>query len=154
MAISGDGGVLLSASPLPPTTLIQDRRLAGTAAVDFKSFDTSSAVTCAAFEILNGASEASFTQFVLGCKDGTLALYKMSLPSLDQSQTPLQNGQPLDRRLQPVKVGAMSKLHKAAMGGVTAAAFIPGYKSRVVSVGHDGRCSLVDFTSGGQKLRT
>ena len=48
----------------------------------------------------------------------------------------------------------MKKLHKAAMGGITAAAFVPGYASRVVSIGHDGRCRLVDFKGGGKILRT
>lgn len=55
---------------------------------------------------------------------------------------------------QPLKVGSIRKLHKAAMGGITAAEFIPGYKSRAISIGHDGRCRLVDFEDGGTVLRT
>lgn len=57
-------------------------------------------------------------------------------------------------QLQLARIGAMKKLHKAAMGVITAAAFVPEHKSRVVSIGHDGRCQLVDFEGGGQKLRT
>jgi hypothetical protein len=40
------------------------------------------------------------------------------------------------------------------MGGITAAEFIPGYKSRVASIGQDGRCRLIDFEGGAKVLRT
>lgn len=154
VAISGNGDIFLSASASPPTLLIQDQRLAGLAAVNFKPTDTPSAVTCAAFEVFDGATQSSFSQLVLGFKDGTLGMYKVFLPSLSQGQNLPQTGQVFDLQLRPVRVGVMGRLHKAALGGVAAAAFIPGYKSRVVSIGHDGRCRLVDFERGGQKLRT
>lgn len=57
-------------------------------------------------------------------------------------------------QLQIAKVGVIRKLHRALIGGVTATAFVPGYTSRAVSVGSDGRCRLVDFEGVGQKLRT
>ncbi|KAF3035044.1 hypothetical protein E8E11_001029 [Didymella keratinophila] len=131
LAVSSNGNFLLSASASPPTVLIQDIRRAGAAAVDIQRPDTSSAVTCAAFETFSEAVDPSFSRFVLGFKDGTLALYKMTLPSLNRSQAFLRDDQSLDSRLRPFSLGAMSKLHKAAMGGVIAAAFIPGYTSRV-----------------------
>jgi hypothetical protein len=56
--------------------------------------------------------------------------------------------------MQPVRIGAIKKVHKPAMGGVSAAEFIPGFKSRVVSIGHDGKVRLVDFERGGKVLRT
>jgi hypothetical protein len=37
---------------------------------------------------------------------------------------------------------------------LTAAAFLPGYKSRAVSVGGDGECKLVEFEAGCNVLRT
>ncbi|KAF2621299.1 hypothetical protein BU25DRAFT_483102 [Macroventuria anomochaeta] len=154
VAISNDGDVLLSASPSPPTILLQNRRWAGLAAVNFKPTDTSSALTCAAFQAFDGTPQSSYIQFVLGFKDGILAMYKVFLPSLSQSRHAPHADQILDFQLQPVRVGAMSKLHKAAMGGVTAAAFIPGYKSRVVSIGHDGRCRLVDFEATSLSVTT
>ncbi|KAF1923371.1 uncharacterized protein M421DRAFT_406859, partial [Didymella exigua CBS 183.55] len=148
VAISSDGHILLSASSSPPTVLIQDRRWPGSAAVDFKLTGTSSAVTCAAFETLSWAAEQSSIQFVLGFKDGALALYKTTLPLLSQSLTPHHDDQSTDRQLRPTAEAALSKLHRAAMGGVTAAAFIPGYASRVISVGQDGRStSLAVATS-------
>jgi WD40 repeat protein len=154
VAMSSDGHILLSASSAPPTVLIQDRRRAGLAAIEFKPADTSSAVTCAAFETHPGTREPSHTQFVLGHKDGSLALYKILMAPLSQSEFSPHGSLSTDRQLRPVAIGVMSKLHKAAMGGVSAAAFIPGFASRVVSIGHDGRCRLTDFASGGQMLRT
>lgn len=38
--------------------------------------------------------------------------------------------------------------------GITGAAFLPGYRTRALSVGGDGRCRLVDFEAGGKILRT
>jgi len=78
-----------------------------------------------------------------------LSLSPMSLHCMASHVRYLQSFQ-----LQPVRIGAIRKLHKAAMGGITAAAFIPHYKSRIVSIGHDGRCRLVDFDGGGEVLRT
>jgi hypothetical protein len=40
------------------------------------------------------------------------------------------------------------------MGGLVAADFIPGFTARVVSVGKDGKCRLVDFDGGTTILRT
>lgn len=37
---------------------------------------------------------------------------------------------------------------------ITSAIFLPGHRSRAVSVGADGRCRLVDFECGGNILRT
>ncbi|KAI5206523.1 WD40 repeat-like protein [Aureobasidium subglaciale] len=37
---------------------------------------------------------------------------------------------------------------------ITGAAFLPGFRTRAVSVGADGRCRLVDFEAGGKILRT
>lgn len=38
--------------------------------------------------------------------------------------------------------------------GITGAAFLPGHRTRAVSVGGDGKCRLVDFDCGGKILRT
>ena len=51
-----------------------------------------------------------------------------------------------------------NELTKARSGGpihaVAGAAFIPGYRSRAISVGADGKCRLIDFENGGKLLRT
>jgi hypothetical protein len=118
--------------------------------------DTSSSVSCAAFQQHDDDTvEPSFTNFLLGFQDGSMAMYRLYLPS----PTKPRNLSDADQRmqtyqLQPVRIGAIKKLHKPAMGGVAAAEFLPNYKSRIVSIGNDGRCRLVDFESGGKVLRT
>jgi WD40 repeat protein len=142
LAVSSDANVLLSASPAPPTIYLQDRRWSGSACVRFQLTDTHTPVSCAAFQMFDGCS---YTNFVLGFQNGQLAVYRLYVPDASSARP---------SHLQPVRIGAIQKLHKAAMGGITAAAFIPGYKSRVVSIGLDGRCRLVDFADGAQVLRT
>ncbi|KAF1838581.1 hypothetical protein BDW02DRAFT_479403, partial [Decorospora gaudefroyi] len=140
IAISSNGIVLLSASPDPATIHLQDRRWGGSAAVNFCPRDARSAATCAAFQQFNGPAQPAYTNFVIGFQDGMLAMYRLFLPSLRKRYA--EPHQTHFFTLQPVRVGAMKKIHKAAMGGVTAAEFVPGYKSRVVSIGHDGKCRL------------
>ncbi len=154
IAISSDGNILLSASPEPPTTFLHDRRWGSIASVKLQPTDTPSAVTCAAFQSFRDSEQPSYTQLALGFRDGTLALYRVTLPHLSPYNSQPSANQTNSFELVPARVGAMEKLHKAAMGGVTAVAFVPGYMSRVVSIGHDGRCRLIDFEGGGNKLRT
>jgi WD40 repeat protein len=151
IAISSNGAVLLSASPDPPAIYLQDRRLGGSAPVNFRPTDAQSPATCAAFQQSSSTIQPAYTYFVLGFQDGLLAMYRLFLPSL-RGEPHIQQTQSF--QLQPVRIGAIKKLHKAAMGGITAAEFIPSYKSRVVSIGHDGRCRLVDLGGGGKVLRT
>ncbi|KAF1947320.1 hypothetical protein EJ02DRAFT_334560, partial [Clathrospora elynae] len=146
IAISSNGTVLLSASPDPPTIYLQDRRWGGSAPVNFRPTDAHSPVRCAAFQQFTGSIQPSYTKFVLGFQDGILAMYRVFLPSLRKRYREPHANEKNTFQLQPVRVGFIKKLHKAAMGGVTAAEFIPGYKARVVSVGHDGRCRL--YVSG------
>jgi hypothetical protein len=143
VAISSSSNILLSASPAPPTIYIQDRRWGGSAPVNFQPSDAQTPVTCAAFQRTQD-SDGAYTHFVLGFQDGRVVLYRLRVPK--------QRGHYF--QLQPVKVGAIGKLHKATMRGVAAVEFVPSYFSRIVSVGHDGRCRLVDFEGGGKVLRT
>lgn len=155
IAVSGNGDVLLSASPDPPTIYLQDRRWGGSAPVKFQPTDAAhSPVTCAAFHTLDDTIQPAYANFVLGFQDGCLAMYQLYLSSLSESRRTSDTHQQRSFQLQPVRIGVIKKLHKAAMGGATAAEFIPGYNSRVVSIGHDGRCRLVDFEGGGKVLRT
>jgi hypothetical protein len=96
----------------------------------------------------------SYTSFLLGFQDGTLSLYRLVLSTRRQSYQDVYLNQTHAFLLQPTRLGCIKKLHKPAMGGVTAAEFIPGYKARAVSVGHDGRCRLVAFEARGRVLRT
>lgn len=153
IAVSGHGSVLLSASPSPPTIYLQDRRWGGGAPVNFHPTDAQSPVSCAAFQMCRASQKPSDTRFLLGFQDGTLALYKLFLPPRSRSHESPYRRDAQAFHLQPVRVGVIKRLHKAAMGGTMAAEFLPGYTSRIVSVGYDGRCRLVDF-EGGKVLRT
>ncbi|KAH7402854.1 hypothetical protein BKA66DRAFT_404080, partial [Pyrenochaeta sp. MPI-SDFR-AT-0127] len=139
---SGDGSILLSASATPPTIHLQDRRWGGSAPVNFQPTGARSPVSCAAFQTFDPTAQPSCAKFVLGFQDGSLAMYRLLMPSLLKHHRRPHRPQTLSFQLHPVRVGAIKKLHKAAMGGIVAAEFIPGYNSRTVSVGHDGRCRL------------
>jgi hypothetical protein len=152
ITISGDGTVLISASPTPPTIYIQDRRWGGSAPVNFYPTDALTPVSCAAFQIHSNPAQVSYNNFVLGFQDGKMVMYRLFLPAKYRKHPRPDRMQSF--QLQPVRVGAIRKLHKASMGGVTAAEFIPGYNSRIISIGNDGRCRLVDFEGGGKVLRT
>jgi WD40 repeat protein len=154
IAVSSNGTILLSTSPSPPTIYLQDQRWGRSAAVNFRPTDACSPATCAAFEHLDGLAQPSYTNFVIGFQDGLLAMYRLFLPSLRKRSEEQRTHQSQFFQLQPVRVGVIKKLHKPAMGGMLAAEFIPGYKSRIVSIRHDGKCRLVDFESGGKVLRT
>jgi hypothetical protein len=122
--------------------------------VNFHPTDAHTPVSCAAFQVRDAPAHASNTTFVLGFQDGKMVMYRLFLPAPAQRRKHSHQDRMQSFHLQPVRVGAISKLHKASMGGVIAVDFIPGYKSRIVSIGHDGRCRLVDFEGGGKVLRT
>ena len=119
----------------------------------FKPTESTTSVTCAAFDTADCTPRSIQANLLLGFRDGTLAMYRVFLSVLTHAQAaPASYSRTYQLRI--VKLGAISKLHRALMGGVTATAFVPGYTSRAASVGSDGRCRLVDFEEGGQKLRT
>ncbi|RYN30897.1 hypothetical protein AA0119_g4727 [Alternaria tenuissima] len=142
IAISSNGTILLSASPNPMTIYLQDQRWGHSAPVDFRPTDARYSATCAAFQKLDGPAQPSYTNFVIGFQDGLLAMYRLFLPSLRKRPEESRKNQFQFFQLQPVRVGAIKKLHKPAMGGILAAEFVPGYKSRVVSIRVDGMVLL------------
>ena len=154
IAISSNGTILLSVSTAPPTIYLQDQTYEGNAPLDFRPTDAQSPTSCAAFQKHIGLIQPSYTNFVLGFKDGLLAMYRTVLPLPQERHEESGTHQTWPFHLQPVRVGALRKLHNAAAGGLMAVEFIPGYKSRVVSIRHDGNCRLVDFHGEGEILRT
>lgn len=154
IAVSSNDTILLSASPDPPTIHLYDRRSEDGALVNFRPTDVRSPTSCAAFQKFDVQTQSSHTNFVLGFQDGTLAMYRLVLPSSHKRYRDCGTRQTWPFQLQPVRVGALRKLHNSSMGGLTAVEFIPGYKSRVVSIRHDGKCRLVDFQGEGKVLRT
>ncbi|KAF2440412.1 hypothetical protein P171DRAFT_420097, partial [Karstenula rhodostoma CBS 690.94] len=131
LSISWDGNILLSASSAPPKICLQDLRFGGSASVSFQPADTKTYAVFATFQRYEGTNP-SCTSFLLGFQDGTLSIYRLVLPTRRQSYHSVYLNQ-TQAFLQPTRVGCIKKLHKPAMGGVTAAEFIPGYKARTVS---------------------
>lgn len=150
-----DGNILLSASPEPPTIFVQDITVAGSAPVHFRPTDAKSSVTCSAFHTYSSTAQAVCSSFLLGFRDGTLAVYEFAMAASSSKSDRFSDVDQIPGfSLHPTKLGVFRKLHQAVMGGVSAAEFLPGFRSRIVSIGHDGRCRLVDFEKGAQVLRT
>lgn len=154
LAISLDGNHLLSASPSPPTIYFQDMRLQSRAWENFQPVDVQSPAVFAIFKTEAKPIIAPPASLVIGFQDGSLFMFEMTKTVHRRSNYNLSTLAGSTVSLQPRRVASIQKLHKAAMGGITAAEFLPGYRSRVVSIGHDGRCRLVDFEGGGHVLRT
>ncbi|OAL52760.1 hypothetical protein IQ07DRAFT_642417 [Pyrenochaeta sp. DS3sAY3a] len=131
LAISGDGAVLLSASPDPPTIYLQDTRGGGKAPIRFYPKDAQSPVSYAAFQGCYGTTHSSRMRFVLGFRDGGLGMYRLFLPALPNRQTASQAQEMQSFQLLPIRIDFINRLHKSAMGGITAAEFIPGYTGRI-----------------------
>jgi hypothetical protein len=154
IAISSDGRILLSASAAPLAVYFHDQRLNGNGHVQFCPRETNANITCAAFQTSSDICESSNTHVLLGFQDGMVAVYRVTVLSIPYCSAQSHNQETLPIYFRPVLVGATKSLHKAAMGGCTAAEFVPGYKSRIISTGRDGRCRLVDYRDGGTILRT
>ncbi|KAL1624134.1 hypothetical protein SLS54_004063 [Diplodia seriata] len=102
--------------------------------------------------------------FLLAFKDGTLAAYDATriLGKAGRGGSSGEVGRFKGLHAVTNRVGANLR---AEMGddqqvtgdrsvSITSAAFLPGHRSRAVSVGADGRCRLLDFEYGGNILRT
>lgn len=166
MAVNATGQLMISASELPPILYLQNLTLRTPALQLFPSASTSS-VVLAAFH------PERPNLFMLAFRDGTLAAY-------DATQFARRNGTKMDvnsslhKDDKAAEIGRFHKLHRTiakanpeseasfapadAPGmtsiGITGAVFLPGYRSRAVTAGADGRCRIVDFEEGGQILRT
>ncbi|KAH8146116.1 uncharacterized protein LAJ45_09806 [Morchella importuna] len=116
-AISSDSNLVVSCSAEPPITQIHNRLMATTVSITPRC-STAPVVLCS-------FHPSRRTIFVLAFRDGVLAAYDYS------------------------KISGGSKAKKdgkIGIGqGITGVEFVPGYRSRAVTVGEDGRLFLVDF---------
>ncbi|PSN69980.1 hypothetical protein BS50DRAFT_618931 [Corynespora cassiicola Philippines] len=148
LAVSKDGNIIVSASPTPPVILMQDIHFLGRAPLQFQPSHSKYPVTCCSFRVSDHNSSVAQTFFLLGYQDGTLAVYRLSPRILH----PANQHQKLP--LHPYELGSIKKLHKAAMGGIAAAEFVPGYKSRIHVSGPATSLSITSkgpFRSRGRK---
>lgn len=162
LAISPTSHLLLTASESPPTVYLQNLTLA-TQPLFLQPHASVSPVTCAAFH------PERRNIFLLAFKDGTLAAY-------DANQVMRPSGCSTgNSRAEGQEIAFFKSLHNVAThatrnpagglymdavedsglisAGITGAAFVPGYRSRAVTVGADGKCKIVDFEKG-QIVRT
>lgn len=150
LAVSPTGHLMISAQGSPPVVFLKDLASNSTATL-FKPQATSAGVAVAAFH------PERANVFLLGFDDGTLGVFDASRLSRTTGE-----GRYADQHhMGKGEIGRKKQLHRAARTGadgrhcaITGAAFVPGHKLRVITVGTDGRCHLIDFSDGVNVLRT
>lgn len=150
LAISPTGHLMVSAQGSPPVVFLNDLAK-NSAATVLKPQASTSGIAIAAFH----PERANI--FTLAFDDGTLAIYDASRMSRG-----IESGRHVNQHyVGKGEIGRIDKLHHAVRvkdesgsRATTGAAFIPGYKLRMITVGVDGRCKLVDFSEGAKVLRT
>ncbi|KAH0336100.1 WD40 repeat-like protein, partial [Aureobasidium melanogenum] len=166
LAISSTSHLMLSASENPSVVYLQNLALK-TSAIQLHPSASGAAVATAAFH------PERPNIFLLAFKDGTIAAYdatritRTSEACTSTKSRSVNNGH-------AGEISHLSNLHRVTnirnlsdppdaspnttIGSrtmaITGAAFLPGFRSRAVSAGADGRCRLVDFEAGGKILRT
>lgn len=147
LAVSPTGQLMVSASDGPPVVYLHHlTHNSPPLLVECRASDT--AVSVIAFH------PERPNIFLLGFRDGTLAAFDTTRIGR------YHNGSFSNQEsVSAGELAHITKLHRTAPStskvlSVTGAAFLPGYKTRAVSVGGDGRCRLVDFIDGGVVLRT
>lgn len=175
MAVSPDGGTMISASENPTVVFVLALKTREMARQLHPRVGEGSVVV-AAFH------PERAKVFLLGFKDGSLVAYDLSglrgrvgidvkeaRQDLDSIIKELGRFKRLHRMTNRGTIDTTGRLDAAVLSGwdegtrtssvgaksvaITGAAFLPGHKSRAVSVGADGRCRLVEF-EGQTVLRT
>ncbi|CCX16217.1 Similar to hypothetical protein [Tuber melanosporum Mel28]; acc. no. XP_002837631 [Pyronema omphalodes CBS 100304] len=141
-AVSCDSNLILSGSANPPTVQIYNQVLATTVSL---------APSCSSAPVVSCAFHPNRKSlFLLAFGDGVLAAF-------DYTKLPIaKNDKKENAGLGVVRchargIHAFRHLHDpsiAGSSGITGAEFVPGQRSRAVTVGEDGRCFLVDFEKG------
>lgn len=147
LAVSPTAHLIVSASDDPPTIFLSNLAH-NSAPVLIEPRASEAAVTCIAFH------PERPDVFLLGFADGVAAVFDATKLARKQAGA-LVNQESVNRG----ELGHLGDLHRPVLDGkrtccIEGAAFLPGYRSRVVTVGRDGRCRLVDFAGGGVIIRT
>ncbi|KAI4850422.1 WD40 repeat-like protein [Aureobasidium sp. EXF-8845] len=166
LAVSPTSHLMLSASEKPTVIYLQNLTLK-TSAIQLHPAASNAAVATASFH------PERPNIFLLAFKDGTIAAYdatklaRSCVVRTGGNSRPAANGHAgeISHFLNLHRVTNTRNLSdppdaspNATVGGrsvaITGAAFLPGFRTRAISVGADGRCRLVDFEVGGKILRT
>lgn len=166
LAISPTSHLMLSASENPTVVYLQNLVLK-TSAVQLHPSASRAGVAVASFH------PERPNIFLLAFKDGTIAAYDATkIARTSEACTATKSRSVNDGHAG--EISHLSNLHRitnirnmsdppdaspnTTIGSrtvaITGAAFLPGFRSRAVSAGADGRCRLVDFEAGGKILRT
>ena len=147
LAISPTGHLLVSASDNPPVVYLKDLKQ-NSAPTPVESQASATAVSKIAFH------PERPNVFLLAFRDGTVASFDATKISRNRvgsfaNQEAVNAGE----------ISRLVRLHRATSEPTNAhsisdAAFLPGYKTRAITTGSDGRCRLIDFADGGVVLRT
>lgn len=147
LGISPTGHVMVSASDPPPTIYLKHLNH-NSSPILIEPRVSRAAVSVIAFH----PERANI--FLLAFRDGSVAAYDATRIGRHQA------GQFADQQgVSHGQISGFSKLHRATTEGskltaITGAAFLPGFKTRAVTVGSDGRCRIVDFAGKGEVIRT
>ncbi|KAL0637538.1 hypothetical protein Q9L58_003427 [Maublancomyces gigas] len=137
-AVSSDSNLVLSCSADPPIIQVHNRLIAATISIAPRS-SSKPVVNCSFHPNRKNI-------FVLAFGDGVLAAYdysKISGGSKAKKDGKVGVGHGGTR-----EIHAFQHLHDPSIvgsSGITGVQFVPGYRSRAVTVGEDGRLFLVDF---------
>ncbi|KAG0639521.1 hypothetical protein HOY80DRAFT_1009500 [Tuber brumale] len=136
-ALSCDSNLILSCSANPPMIQVHNRLLATTVAVTPRA--SAASVNICVFH------PTRRNIFVLVFNDGVLAAYDYS--KISGGGSTRDNGAGIGQ-------GSLKEIHTfrhlhdpsvSGSSGITGVQFLPGHRSRAVTVGEDGRAFLVDF---------
>lgn len=148
MAISSTGHILLSASGHPPEISLKSLNH-DSSPIRMLPNASIAQVCCAAFH------PERQNIFMLAYRDGTVAAYDVNRISKDYESSRGDGEISSLPNLHRSKISGDLSLGQMGVGApIAAVAFVPASKTRAVTVGHDGRCRLVDFANGGVVLRT
>ncbi|KAI4721815.1 WD40 repeat-like protein [Aureobasidium sp. EXF-10727] len=165
LAVSPTSHLMLSASENPTVVYLQNLILK-TTAIQLHPSASSAAVATASFH------PERPNVFLLAFKDGTIAAYDATKIGRSSERTcnksvPATNGHAGEishfsnlhritniRNLSDPPDASLNTTIGSKSVAITGAAFLPGFRTRAVSVGADGRCRLIDFEAGGRILRT
>lgn len=150
MAVSPTGHIVLSASNDPP--VVHVKNVAHNNVSSTLHPNASSApISCAVFH------PERPNIFLLAFRDGTVAAYDATkMPKRGPDQSSAKDGE-ISRisNLHRVVVTGDASLGKSTLAApIAGAAFLPGYKTRAVTAGRDGKCKIIDFANKGVIVRS
>ena len=147
LAVSPTGHLLVSASDNPPVVYLKDlKQNSAPTLIEPQASET--AVSKIAFH----PERANI--FLLAFRDGTIAAFDGTKISRNRTGS-FANQESMNAG----EISRLPQLHRTTsesldVPSVSDAAFLPGYKTRAITTGSDGRCRLIDFADGGVILRT